>query len=272
MNLHGITTTRPSTWRVCQFRHSRSGPTIIQSTNTDSEPSSSILNGIRGQSSRLSAAGGSHRRQRRPHRRQRHREPGEECHAPGDVAHRHPTIKGQGRDIAGREAGERVRIIVREPPVCEVGREVEDERARHRTTDHGLPRLARHEPAAEQDGPGCGRVNHRGHRQAAVAGHHEIAQRQRSERHARREKRMRENGAGRERDARHRCHVPARLPEAADRADRDERHPCGHEQRPGLEGASAVGEGRGRGGGTGRGELHGRPKPPCMELAKVPIH
>jgi hypothetical protein len=39
-----------------------------------------------------------------------------------------------------------------------------------------------------------------------------------------------------------------------------------------LEGASAVGEGRGRGGGTGRGELHGRPKPPCMELAKVPIH
>ena len=25
LNLHGITTTRPSTWRVCQFRHSRSG-------------------------------------------------------------------------------------------------------------------------------------------------------------------------------------------------------------------------------------------------------
>ncbi len=24
LNLHGITTTRPSTWRVCQFRHSRS--------------------------------------------------------------------------------------------------------------------------------------------------------------------------------------------------------------------------------------------------------
>src|SRR6187549_730537 len=25
LNLHGIATTRPSTWRVCQFRHSRGG-------------------------------------------------------------------------------------------------------------------------------------------------------------------------------------------------------------------------------------------------------
>jgi hypothetical protein len=33
LNLHGITTTRPSTWRVCQFRHSRSKYSAVDPTS-----------------------------------------------------------------------------------------------------------------------------------------------------------------------------------------------------------------------------------------------
>jgi len=51
LNLHGITTTRPSTWRVCQFRHSRGVMRCDGIERPGHTEATSILDRFSGQSS-----------------------------------------------------------------------------------------------------------------------------------------------------------------------------------------------------------------------------